>query len=87
MLLDLHSTLNGIDHTGKLSQNVVSRRIHDPAMMLLDVAGNDLAVSRESADGSLLILTHEPTVALNISAENSSELAFKALLSHGSTPA
>src|SRR5215813_7879533 len=75
-LLDLHRTTHGIDHTGKLGQQVIAGRVHHPAAMLLNKRGHDLPVGSQGADGGFFILTHETAIAFDISTEDGGELTF-----------
>ncbi len=52
---------------------------------MLDKMGHGLVLTGKVTDSRVFILTREAAVAFNISTEDSGELAFKTLFSHGIT--
>ena len=77
-MLNLDGAVHGIDHTGKLGQQIITGRIDHPAAVLLDERGDHLAVGGEGADGGFFIVPHETAVACDIGAEDRRQLAFHA---------
>jgi hypothetical protein len=69
------SALDRIHGAGKFGQQIVARRIHNPAMMLLNEGGHDLAIGREGANGGGFIVAHQATIPLDIGTQNRSQLA------------
>jgi hypothetical protein len=55
--------------------------------MVKDKSRDSFAMLLQGFDRGLFILAHQPTVPLDVSAENSGELAFDAFSVHGITPA
>ena len=74
--------VHGIHHTGKLGQNVITRRVHHPASVLLNELGHHRTVGGYGANGSLLILSHKTAVTLDIGSKDSGELALKIFCNH-----
>jgi hypothetical protein len=54
--------------------------------MVKDKAGDSFAMLLQGFDRGLFILAHQAAVSLDISAENSGELAFNVSRVHGITP-
>jgi len=84
--LHFHRTTHHIHHTGKLSQYVVSRRVHNPASMLLDKACHRLSIGLQGLDGDAFIVAHEPTVTFDIGTEDGRELSLNLVGGYGTTP-
>ncbi len=55
--------------------------------MLLDEAGHHLAIGCQGANRGFFILAHQPTVALDIGAQDSGQLAFHTALAGSNYPA
>ncbi len=84
-LLDLDCTLHRIHYASKFSKYIVARGVHHPPPMVKDPHRDSFAMLLQGFDRGLFILAHQAAVPLDISTENSGELAFKALFSHGIT--
>jgi hypothetical protein len=54
--------------------------------MVFNEGGNYITVRRESLNSCIFVLTHQPTVADNIGAEDGGELTLKTFICHGGTP-
>src|SRR5262249_55446592 len=78
LALDGHGTLHGLDHTGKLRQQIIPRGVHDAPPVLLDERGHELPVGGDGTDGRYLVLAHEAAVSLHIRAEDRRKLPFHA---------
>jgi hypothetical protein len=70
-LLNIDSTLHGINGRGELGQDAVARRVSDPPPMLPNESVHDLTVGRESLKGADLVLSHETRVPGHIGSEDS----------------
>ena len=86
LLLHRHRALHRIHHAGELGQEVVPRRVHHPATVLLDEIGDDLLVGFEGLDGGGLVVLHEAAVTGHVGAEDGGELAVKAFRFHWAPP-
>jgi hypothetical protein len=75
-VLNRDGTLYRIDGAGKLGQQVITRRIDDPTVMLLNERGYHFPISFEGVNRGLFIVAHEATVAFDIGAEDSGEFTF-----------
>jgi hypothetical protein len=84
--LNLDSALNCVHNAAKLSENIISRSIHTPSVVILNEVSHHFFVSIQGADGPFLILTHETAIALDIRTENGSEFALDFLPGHGVSP-
>jgi hypothetical protein len=73
--LELDRALHRIHGTGKLRQQVIARRVHYAAVVLLNQRGHELPMGREGADSRHLILAHQAAVAFDIGTEDGGELA------------
>ena len=76
--MDLDGTAHSINHTGELGQQIIAGRIDHPATVVLDQGGDHCTVGGEGADGGFFIFSHEAAVARDVSAKDSSQLAFHA---------
>ena len=64
--LDLGGAAHGLHGAGKLRQDGVARGIEDPAAVRLEQLVENLAVAAQGAHGALLVLAHEPAVAVHV---------------------
>jgi len=83
--LNIHRAVHRLDHAGELGQNAIAGGVYEAAVVLLDQAVDDLAVSGQSSKCRLLISPHEAAVAVDVGAEDSGELAFHTHLSPASS--
>jgi hypothetical protein len=74
--LNRHGRFDCVYRTGKLGQQIIAWRIDNPPMMLCNETGDHFPIGLESMNGGFFIVAHETTVAFDIGAEDSGELAF-----------
>jgi hypothetical protein len=77
-VLNLYGAAHGIDHTGKLGQEIITRGIDHPTTVLLNRRGNHCAIGRKGTDSGFFIGAHETAVPRHIGAEDRRQLAFHA---------
>src|SRR5688572_3555933 len=75
ILLNLHRAAHGIDYTGELGQQIITRRIDYPSAVVLDEGRDHDTIGRESANGGLFIIPHKAAVASDVSTDNRRQLA------------
>ena len=73
--LDGHAALRGVYHTGKLGQQVITRRIDDSASVLLYERLDDCSVGCQDLDGCRFILAHQPAISFDVGTEDGRKLA------------
>jgi hypothetical protein len=82
-LLQLHGTLNRVDGAGEFYQHSVSHDLNDPASVMRNERGQDLASPIfELGQRTRLVTLHEAAVTDDIGGEDRSEAALGALLGH-----
>jgi hypothetical protein len=84
--LDFNGTVNGIHHTAKLSQKIVTRCVHHTASILLNEICHGGAVNSQYLNRGLLIVSHKTAVTLHIRTEDCGQSTFQTPLCHGVMP-
>ncbi len=68
---------HGLDGACELGDEAVAGSAEDAALMVADGLADDVAVGRQRADGSFLVLAHQPAVVGDIRRKNGGELAWR----------
>ncbi len=76
--LNFNRSLDCIDHTRKLSQDVVAGRIYHSTAMLLYEHRHHFSVGFQSLNGSHFVFSHETTIAFNVRTEDGGQLTANA---------
>src|SRR5262249_47317495 len=70
--LNLGSTAQRINHTGKLDQHAVAGGLHDPATVLVDLRIDEVSpMHLQAGKRALLVGAHHPAIADNIGGKDS----------------
>jgi hypothetical protein len=86
--LHLDGTAHRVDHACKLYQHSVASSFDDPPVMFFDLGIDEHApMCLQLGERTLLIGTHQPTVASDVGCENSSQSPFNMLFGHIDRPA
>ena len=68
-------TCHCINNTGKISQNIVARRVHNTTVMLFNQLGHGVSISFEYLYRESFIVCHQEGIPFDISTEDCSEFA------------
>jgi len=82
LLLDFYGTINSIHNTGGLCLDIVTWKIYNSAIMLLDYIGDQNTVGCNITDSGFLVISHKTTISNDICTENSGELTLKTFICH-----
>src|SRR5207302_9617678 len=75
--LDLDCALDRIHDAGEFGQDTIAGGVDETAAVMRDEPIDDLAVRGQDTERRLLILTHEAAIAVDVGAQNRSELTLQ----------
>src|SRR5215471_18692677 len=85
--LDIDSTAQGVDDTGKLNKHAVARRLNNAPAVFRDLGIDDRAsVALERGQCAFFIQTHQPRIASDIRCKNGRKAALDPLSTQGASP-
>jgi hypothetical protein len=85
--LNIDSTAYGVDDTGKLNKDAVTRRLDNAPAVFRDLGTDDRAsVALECGQRAFFIQAHQPRIARDIPRQNGREAALDPLFTQGDSP-